>query len=122
MQVKKEKAIPPPKPTIPFADFAKLDLRIGKVVTSERLMGSDRLIRMDVDFGKSLGMRSILAGVASWYSPEDLLGKKFIFVYNLEAREMMGTKSEGMMMAIDDGEKAILLSIDDLIPLGCIVR
>lgn len=122
MQVKKEKNVPAPKPTVAFSDFAKLDLRIGKVVTAERLVGSEKLIRIEVDFGKDLDIRTILAGIAAWYKPEDLLGRKFIFVYNLLAREMMGTKSEGMMMAVDDGEKAILLPVDDAVSEGWIVR
>lgn len=121
MPVKKEKSPPSVKPTISFSDFDKVDLRIGKVVTAERVRKSERLIRVEVDFG-TLGFRTIFTGLALWYNAEDLLGKNFIFVVNLESRSMMGSESQGMILCGDDGEKAIILPVDEGAPVGIVVR
>lgn len=112
----------PPKPTIVFSDFDKLDLRIGKVVTAERVVKSERLIRLEVDFGEPIGIRMIFAGVAEWYAAEDLIGRKFIFVVNLEPKPMMGSESQGMMLAADAGGRCILLPVDETVPVGLVVR
>lgn len=122
MAVKKTEASPPLKPHIQFDEFETVDLRIGKVVAAERVAKSERLIRLDVDFGKAIEVRSIFTGIAAWYTAEELLGKKFIFVANLEPKPMIGSESQGMMLAADDGEKAIVLPVDDLVPTGLVVR
>lgn len=119
---RKKKESPPLKPTVAYSDFAKLDFRVGRVVTAERLGNSERLIRLEVDFGSALGFRTILAGIAQWYQAFDLLDKKFIFVVNIEAKPMMGIESNGMMLAIDTDDKAVLLIIDAQIEVGTVVR
>lgn len=91
------------KPTILFEDFAKLDLRVGKILDCEEKEGSDRLLRLTVDFGEE-GKRTVLSGIKEWYRPEDLMGKLFIFVFNLAPRNIMGEESQGMILATD-GEK-----------------
>ena len=95
------------KPTITIDDFAKLDLRIGTVLSSERKEGSEKLIRLTVDFGED-GKRNILTGIAPWYQAEELLNKQFLFVFNLLPRKMMDEESEGMILAAN-GEKPILI-------------
>lgn len=110
------------KDTVSFADFQKLDLRIGKVVLAERVEESENLIRMEVDLGKEYGKRKILAGIARWYKPEDLAGKKFIFVANLEPKQMMKEVSNGMILCGDIEGRAILISVSEEIEEGTVVR
>lgn len=111
------------KDVVSFADFAKLDLRVGEVITAENVEGSERLIRLKINLGKDYGERQILAGLAKWYKTENLVGKKFIIVANLEPKKMMGEESQGMMLACcpDEGEPT-LIPINKKIPEGSIVR
>lgn len=95
------------KPLIQFEDFAKLDLRVGEIKNCEAKEGSEKLLRLTVDFGEE-GTRNILSGIAQWYSPEDLIGKQFIFVFNLAPKTLMGEESEGMILAAE-GEKPLPL-------------
>ncbi len=110
------------KDTISFPDFAKLDLRVGKVVEAEKVEGSENLIRMVVDLGKEYGERKILAGIAKFYSPSKLTGKKFIFVANLAPKQMMKEMSEGMILCADIDQKAVIIPVDKKIPEGSVVR
>lgn len=110
------------KDTVSFSDFQKLDLRVGKVVLAEKVEGLENLIRMEVDLGKEYGRQKILAGIAKWYKPEDLKGKKYIFVANLEPKQMMGQLSKGMILCADIGGKAVLIPVNGEIPVGAVVR
>lgn len=96
------------KPIITIDDFAKLDLRVGTVTNCEEKEGSEKLLRLTVDFGEE-GTRTILSGIKQWYNPEDLKGKQFVFVFNLAPRKMMGEESQGMLLAAD-GEKPLPLT------------
>lgn len=89
------------KPLVKYEDFAKLDLRVGKVVECVRKEGSDKLLRLTVDFGVEV-KRNILSGVYPTHKPEDLKGKQFIFVINLEPRMLMGEESQGMLLCTDE--------------------
>ncbi len=91
------------KPVISFEDFDKIDLRVGTVVNCEEKEGSEKLLRLTVDFGEEK-TRVILSGIKQWYSPDDLKGKQFVFVVNLAPRKMMGEESQGMLLAAE-GEK-----------------
>lgn len=111
------------KPIISFSDFQKLDLRIGKIAKAERKEGSKNLLRLKVYFGSEVGERSILTGIAQWYTPDDILDKKFIFITNLESRKIMDEESQGMILcAVKDDGSAIVLPIDDKIQEGTIIR
>jgi methionyl-tRNA synthetase len=98
------------KTTINYEDFNKIDVRIGTITACERIEKSDKLLKLDVDFGE-LGKRQVLAGIAKWYQPEELIGVQTTFVFNLEARKMMGLESQGMIFALGlgDDEKPVLL-------------
>lgn len=96
------------KPVITFDDFAKIDLRVGTVVTCEEKEGSEKLLRLTVDFGEE-GTRTILSGIKKWYTPENLVGKQFVFVFNLAPRRMMGEESQGMILAADGEENTPIL-------------
>jgi methionine--tRNA ligase beta chain len=108
--------------TITIDDFAKLDIRIGRVAEATEVEGSDKLVRCVVDFGE-LGQRIILSGIKKWYKPEDLVGKLLPYVVNLEPKEMFGEKSQGMLIAAapidENGEKqAVLFVPDKVVALG----
>jgi methionine--tRNA ligase beta chain len=105
--------------SINFNDFSKIDFRVGKIVKAENIEGAETLIRLRVDFGP-LGERTILSGIKKWYKPEDLEGKDYIFVFNLEHKKMMGEESQGMIMAAEeeDGENCVLLIPDKEIAPG----
>lgn len=89
------------KPLVKYDDFAKLDLRVGKVVECVRKEESNKLLRLTVDFGAE-GTRNILSGIYPSHKPEDIKGKQFIFVINLEPRKLMGEESQGMLLCTDE--------------------
>ena len=93
---------------ITIQDFAKVQLKIGKVLQAERVKKSDKLIKLQVDTGES---RQIVAGIGKAYSPEDLNGKKVVVVTNLKPAKLMGVESQGMLLAAtdDSGEPVILV-------------
>jgi len=97
----------PMKPLVTIDDFAKLDLRIGTVTECTEKEGSEKLLRLTVDFGEE-GTRTILSGIKQFYTPEEIQGKQFVFILNLEPRKMMGEESQGMILAAE-GEKPIPL-------------
>ncbi len=107
--------------TIPFAEFQNLDLKIGRVLHAERIPESRNLIRMRVDLGEK-EPRKILAGIAEWYPPKELVNKSFIFVANLEPKKMMGEESQGMILCADQDGKAVLIPVFNDLPPGTVVR
>ena len=88
------------KPLIKYEDFSKLDLRVGTVIKCVRKEGADKLLRLTVDFGEE-GKRNILSSLYPTYEPEDLEGKQFVFVINLEPRKFRGEESQGMILCAD---------------------
>ncbi len=91
-------------------DFLKLDLRLAKVLSAERIEGSDRLLKLRVSLGDE--ERTLVAGIAQHYSPEELEGKKILVVANLKPRKIFGVESQGMILALSDGENLSLLVPD----------
>ncbi|MGC8570480.1 methionine--tRNA ligase subunit beta [Caldivirga sp.] len=92
--------------------FAKLDLRIGKVIEAQRIEGSRKLIKLIVDLGSE--KRQILAGLAEYYKPEELVGRFIVVVANMEPRIMLGLESQGMLLATcGEKGKPLLLTIQD---------
>lgn len=105
------------KDNIAFGDFMKLDLRVGLVVKAQPLEASQKLIELTVDLGEDYGTVTILAGIRQFYEPEQLQGKKFVFVANLDPKPMAGSVSNGMMLAVDhDGKPLILPMPEEIIP------
>jgi methionine--tRNA ligase beta chain len=92
---------------IPFDDFMKLDIRIGKVAEATLISGSRNLIKLIVDFGSE--KRQSVAGLLRYYKPEELVGKKFAFVLNLQRRKFMGIESQCMVLAAEDNEGNVIL-------------
>jgi methionine--tRNA ligase beta chain len=109
------------KSTIDFEDFSKIDIRIGTVVSAEELEGSEKLIKMKVDFGE-MGDRQILAGIKAWCKPENLEGRQFPFIVNIETRKMMGFESQGMIMAVDSDDRVTLLLPEESVSNGAFVK
>jgi methionyl-tRNA synthetase len=100
-------------PTIAIDDFVKIDLRVAKVLVAERIPKADKLLRLEVDLGYE--KRQILSGIAEWYKPEELIGRRIIIVANLAPRKMRGLESHGMLLAASHGEngKPILATFAD---------
>ncbi len=93
---------------ISIDDFRRVDLRVAKVIEAARVEGSKKLIRLVVDLGAE--KRQIIAGLAEYYKPEELLGKYVVVVTNLQPKSMMGLESQGMLLATCD--KPVLLTIE----------
>lgn len=104
------------KETIEISEFAKLDLRIGRIVNAERIEGSKKLITLDVDVGNE--MRQLVAGIAEEYTPEKLIGKLVPVLVNLKPAKLMGVESQGMILAGEVNGKPILLHPDKEVPAG----
>ncbi|MBS1856863.1 MAG: methionine--tRNA ligase [Acidobacteria bacterium] len=108
----------PASPKIPIDDFAKVDLRVGLVKSAERVKGSDKLMHMKVDIGEA-EPRTIVAGIAEAYAPEQLLNRKVVIVANLQPRKLRGIESNGMIVAASvEGGKPVLAGFHEDIPVG----
>ena len=92
---------------IPFEEFQKLDLRIGKIQEANQIPGSRNLIKMIVDF--SAEKRQAVAGLLQYYKPEELVGRKCAFILNLQRRKMMGVESQCMVFAAEDEKGNVVL-------------
>lgn len=92
------------KPEIAFDEFAKVDLRVAKVLSAEDHPNADRLLKLQVDDGSG-EPRQICAGVKAYYKPEDLVGKSIVIVANLAPRKIRGEESRGMLLAASDASK-----------------
>ncbi|MCU1249146.1 MAG: methionyl-tRNA synthetase [Edaphobacter sp.] len=103
---------------IAIDDFVKIDLRVAQVVVAERIPKADKLLRLEVDLGYE--KRQILSGIAEWYTPEELIGKRIVVIANLAPRKMRGLESHGMLLAASNGEngKPILATFAEDIALG----
>ncbi|MCE4598674.1 MAG: methionine--tRNA ligase subunit beta [Desulfurococcales archaeon] len=103
---------------IEYEDFAKLDLRIGRVVRAERVPNSRKLLKLIVDIGGE--ERQVVAGLAKWYKPEDLIGKLVVVLVNLKPKRLAGIVSQGMVLAAPcgNGEKPVILTVDEEVRLG----
>jgi len=105
-------------PPIAIDDFVKIDLRVAKIIVAERIPKADKLLRLEVDLGYE--KRQILSGIAEWYTPEELLGRRIVIIANLAPRKMRGLESHGMLLAASNGEdgKPVLATFSEDIELG----
>ena len=107
---------------ISINDFAKIELVGGTIQSCEKVSDSKKLLKMNVDFGNK-GKRQILAGLKKWYQPNDLIGMKGVFVFNLKPRKMLGLESQGMMLVAEDQDGRMqLVTIANLVPNGTHLR
>jgi methionyl-tRNA synthetase len=100
---------------IKFADFEKIDLRIGKIVEATQVPESKKLIKILVDFGSE--KRQAVAGLLKYYKPEELVGKKCVFLLNLQRRMLAGIESQCMILAAEDdaGNVTVLQPEKDIV-------
>ena len=92
---------------VSFAEFQKLDLRVGKIVEATQIPNSKKLIRLMVDFGSE--KRQAVAGLLKYYSPDELIGKKCVFLLNLQRRVLAGVESQCMILAAEDSEGNVVV-------------
>ena len=106
-------------PQITIDDFAKIELRVAQIVVAERIPKADKLLRLEVDLGPH-GKRQILSGIAEFYTPEELVGRRIVVITNLAPRKMRGLESHGMLLAASDteGGKPALATCGEEIALG----
>jgi len=103
-------AVPGPGDKIDIADFAKVELRVAQIKEAEKIPGSKKLIRLQVDLGTET--RQVVAGIAESYAPEALVGKTIAVVANLKPAKLMGVESNGMVLAASVDGKAVLTTFD----------
>ncbi len=112
---------PVEKPTEEFIsidDFAKVDLRVGEVKSAEAVKGADKLLHLKVDIGEA-EPRTIVAGIALAYKPEQLIGRKVVIVANLQPRKLRGLTSQGMIVAASlEGGLPVLTGFQEEIAVG----
>jgi methionyl-tRNA synthetase len=106
--------------TISIDDFGKIDLRVAEVKACEKVPKAKKLLKLQLDDG--FGGRQVVSGIAKWYAPEDLVGKKIIVVGNLAPAKLCGVESQGMIVAADVGEDARVIFVDNDIPNGSKLR
>ena len=112
----------PDTPQIAIDDFVKIDLRVAEIIVAERIPKADKLLRLEVDLGYE--KRQILSGIAEWYTPEELIGRRIVVIANLAPRKMRGLESHGMLLAASHGEngKPVLATFGEEIALGSRLR
>jgi methionyl-tRNA synthetase len=88
------------KPAIQFDDFAKIDLKVGTIISAEKVEKADKLLKLEIDLG--FEKRTIVSGIALHYKPEEIIGKQVVVVSNLAPRKMRGIESNGMILMAED--------------------
>lgn len=104
-----------------YEDFITLELKVARIVSAERVEGSEKLLRLMVDVGEDVN-RQILAGIGKRYQPEELIDRRIVIVANLEPRMLMGFESQGMLLAASSDHGPALLSVDDDVAPGSSVK
>ncbi|MFH1820863.1 MAG: methionine--tRNA ligase [Methanobacteriota archaeon] len=105
---------------VSMGEFGKLDIRVGRVLSAKRIQKSKKLLKLEVDLGKE--KRTLVAGIAESYSPEDLVGKSIAVVANLEPAKLMGVTSQGMLLAAEDETGISIFTPDRPVKPGSKVR
>ena len=118
--VETTQAAPPAGPKIDIDDFAKIELRAARVVAAEKIAGSRKLLKLQVDLGDE--QRQIVSGISDAYEPEALIGKKIVLVANLKPAKLMGVESNGMVLAASVDGRAVLCTFDSDVAPGTKVK
>jgi tRNA-binding protein len=107
-------------PNVSYDDFAKLDIRVAKIISTEPIPGKTRIIKGTIDLGDE--KRDVIIGGAQYYVPEDIVGKIVIVIANLEPKKMAGVESNAMLLAADVDDKPFWLTVNDDVPLGSSIK
>jgi methionyl-tRNA synthetase len=113
------KAVVDLKPEIEYEDFAKVDLRVAKILEAQMVPKSNKLVQLKIDIGEE---RTVVAGIGKEYKPEELVGKKIVIVANLKPVKLMGVESRGMLLATDTEEGLTTLAFDREAKTGAKIR
>jgi methionine--tRNA ligase beta chain len=105
---------------VTFEDFKKLEIKIGKILFAERVEGTDKLIRLEIDLGTE--KRQLIAGMAEFFESDYLIGKEIPILTNLEPRNFKEIESHGMILAVDIYGKPVLLHPEKEVPPGSIIK
>ncbi len=116
-----ETAVPPAKPDISYEEFDKTDIRVARVLAAERIPKTDRLIKLELDTG--IDKRTVVSGIAEYFEPADLVGKKVSLLANLSPRKIRGIESHGMiLLAEEPGGRLILVSPEEGSTEGAVIK
>lgn len=107
-------------PNISYDDFAKLDIRVAKIISTEPIPGKTRIIKGTIDLGSE--KRDVIIGGAQYYAPDDIVGKIVIVLTNLEPKKMAGVESNAMLLAADVDDKPFWLTVNEDVPLGSSIK
>lgn len=102
---------------ISFEDFKRIDARVGTITQVERVPRTEKLYRILVDLG-SLGVRQTVSSLVGFYEPNELVGRRIVFLFNLKSTKFAGEVSQGMLLAAEHDQKIALLTTDREIPNG----
>jgi len=105
---------------ISFEEFQKIELKVAKIIEAEKIEKSEKLLKLIVDLGDE--KRQLVAGIAKYYKPEDLIGKEVVVVSNLEPKKLMGIESQGMLLAANVDGKPVILIPEKEVPPGTKVK
>lgn len=92
---------------VTYEDFARLEFKVGEIVSAEEVENSEKLLKLKVGFGGE--ERQVVSGIKKFYSPEEIVGKKFVFITNLAPRKIMGLESQAMILAAEDEDGRIVV-------------
>jgi tRNA-binding protein len=106
---------------VSYDDFAKLDIRVAKIIAAESIEGKSRIIKGRIDLGND-DLRDVIIGGAQYYQPEDMIGKTVIVITNLEPKKMAGVESNAMLLAADVDDKPFWLTVNENVPLGSPIK
>jgi methionyl-tRNA synthetase len=101
----KEAVVVPAKEEVSFDDFMKMDLRVGEILTAEKVEKSNKLLKFSVDTG--LDIRTVVSGIAKHFKAEDMIGKKVVVMSNLAPRKIMGIESQGMLLFAENADGSL---------------
>lgn len=111
----------PQKPEIQFDDFAKLDIRVGKITAAERVPKADKLLKLTVDTG--IDVRTVVSGIAAYFRPEEIVGRQVSILVNLAPRKMRGVESQGMILMAEDADgKLVFVAPESVVNPGSEIR
>ena len=106
---------------VSYDDFAKLDIKVAKIIAAEPIEGKSRIVKGRIDLGND-DIRDVIIGGAQYYQPEDIVGKTVIVIANQETKKLAGIESNAMLLAADVDDKPFWLTVNEDVPLGSPIK